>query len=99
MVIDDRNHILLLRCYSRIFIFLFFAKDKLSSITLAWVDGADFRQLAKFLYVTAITYPNALLRALLLAFSFLACYAPASGMLYQMHQPTSGVGPLYANSI
>lgn len=70
------------------------------STTLARVGGAGFRQLAKFHHAAAIAYPNAPAPDLTAGFalSFLACYAPASGMLYRMRQPTSGVGPTCANS-
>ncbi|KAH0658436.1 hypothetical protein KY289_027184 [Solanum tuberosum] len=62
-------------------------------------NGAE-RQLAKFHHAAAIAYPNAPAPDLTAGFalSFLACYAPASGMLYRMRQPTSGVEPTCANS-
>ncbi|KAH0633360.1 hypothetical protein KY284_036146 [Solanum tuberosum] len=68
--------------------------------TLARVGGASFWQLAKFHHAGAIAYPNALAPDLTAGFSlsFLACYAPTSGMLYQMRQPISGVGATCANS-
>ncbi|KAH0639473.1 hypothetical protein KY290_036743 [Solanum tuberosum] len=68
--------------------------------TLTRVGGASFWQLAKFHHAGAIAYPNALAPDLTAGFSlsFLACYAPTSGMLYQMRQPISGVGATCANS-
>lgn len=93
MVIDDWNHMLLLKCYCCIFIFLFFAEDKISSTTLARVGGIGYRQLAKFHHAAAMAYQNAPAPDLTAGFE-LSCLLSASKW---MCQPNSGVVPTYAN--